>query len=149
MNKNVLLLFLNQLALLRPLAHGRGRRPPRQAFSLHIPRVSRAELAANATLRSGHHAFVLTADETLPLGAGVESWSSQSEPQESSSEQQVADPGGVHARAEGAEPAPAAKRPRVSDDASTEPAQIAAGGAAAGAAASPRPMHAPAVVSLW
>ena len=71
----VLPALLHLLVLLGPVADGRGRRPRRQAFSLHIPRVSRAELAANATLRSGHHAFVLTADETLPLGAGVESWS--------------------------------------------------------------------------
>jgi len=76
--------------------------------------------------------------------AGVESWwSSQSEPQESSSEQ-AADPapapasGGVHARgAEGADAAPAAKRPRVSDDASTEPQ--AAGTAGGAAEAEPKP----------
>ena len=76
---------------------------------------------------------------------GVESWwSSQSEPQESSSEQQAADPapasasGGVHARgAEGADAAPVAKRPRVSDDASTEPQ--AAGTAGGAAEAEPKP----------
>ena len=70
--------LLHLLVLLGPVADGRGRRPRRQSFSLHVPRVSRAQLAANATLRSGHHAFVLTADETLPLGAGVESWSPRS-----------------------------------------------------------------------
>jgi len=36
------------------------RQPAKQEFALHIPRVTLEELEFNATLRSGHHAYVVT-----------------------------------------------------------------------------------------
>ena len=37
-----------------------GLRRPKQAYALHVPRVTAAELAANATLMSGHWPYILT-----------------------------------------------------------------------------------------
>eukprot|EP01046_Picozoa_sp_COSAG06_P022048 COSAG06_NODE_1688_length_8713_cov_4.426051_4_plen_459_part_00 len=62
------------------LPEGRGKKKkkkkrwkgPRQQFALEVPRVTAPELAANETLMSGHHAYILT--DAVPHWPATERW---------------------------------------------------------------------------